>query len=94
MVGASSAQDSEVGVDSEAASFQGTALSSALAFLTGLIITAQDGVIPIPTKVTPTILTRLIRTPMLIRTHQTPTGMRTADRTRPPAHKQIENRFI
>jgi len=95
VVVALSAQDSvadstDFGVDS-AATIQGTAL--ALASPTGLI-TAEDGVIPILTTITPTILTRLIRTPMLIRTHPTTTRMHTADTTRPPACKQMEDRFI
>ena len=68
------------------------ALSWALASPTGLI-TAQDGVIPIRTTVTP-MLTRLIRIPMFIRTHLRSTGMRTANPARPPARKQMENRFI
>jgi hypothetical protein len=97
MVGALSAQDSvadstDFGAVS-AVTFQGTALSSVSVSLTGLI-TARDGVIPTTVILTTVTPTRLIRIPTRIRTHLTPTGMRTAVRTRTPARKQMENRFI
>ena len=66
MVGALSVEDSAFAVDSMAATIRGTALSSALVSPT-VVITAQDGVILIRTP--PTILTRLIRIPLLIHIH-------------------------
>ena len=91
MVGALSVEDSAFAVDSMAATIRGTVSSSALVSPT-VVITAQDGVILIRTP--PTILTRLIRIPLLIHIHLQTTRMRTVDPNRHPVRKQMEDRFI
>jgi hypothetical protein len=73
------------GLGDSAATILGTALSSDLAIPTRHI-TARAGV-----TVTPTILITLIRIHMLIHTRITITGMFTADLTKSPVRKQMDN---
>jgi len=81
-----------------AATFQGTALATGLAFPATGPFTAPDGVIPttviLTTVILTIILTRLIHTQFLIRIHIMTTGMYTPDPIRPPAHTQMGGHFI
>ena len=83
----------EAAGEDTAATIQGTALASGLAFPVTGLITVPDGVI-LTTAILITTLTRLIPTQFLILIHLLVTAMCTPDPISPTARRQMGSRFF
>lgn len=87
------ADSAMAGIEVTVATTQGIDSFGELAILTGLTMAEGGGILTQPTLITATLTTPMfirIQTPTLI---QVP-AMRTAGPTKPPVHRQMENRCI